>query len=336
MDSTLISIDEVNHVQRMKTSILTRNLTGFWWIIDNLLFALADEQGGLIFYDIALNPIWPILSSNEKLNFLQTLNIDKSIQSINQLVITNRPYSNQTLLLQFSAGGPIGLLDLHFPFSNLHSLFKFYLNSRNYSYFIDLLWSLDWTRQDQDCRSAISLIHRELFANLTTQNHFYIEQILRTFYSPLRPISDASILRNRSFINQLATKYFYYLLREKFFSQALQLAKHLNNRSIYLDLYYSCDYENEKTIRNICAQYLHVKTDSDTDVDENDESGLSVTSSEDEHENDKSSRAIHSTMTNQQYGDVNEILTSAIEHYKLDENMFKFLLDRIHAVSDLN
>ena len=63
--------------------------------------------------------------------------------------------------------------------------------------------------------------------------YFYIEQILRTFYSPLRPISDASILRNRSFINQIATKYFYYLLKEKFYSQALELAKHLDNRIVY-------------------------------------------------------------------------------------------------------
>ncbi|CAF2750125.1 unnamed protein product [Rotaria sp. Silwood2] len=156
------------------------------------------------------------------------------------------------------------------------------------------------------------------------------QQILRTFYSPLRPISDASILRNRSFINQIATKYFYYLLKGKFYSQALQLAKHLENRTIYLDLYYACDYDNEKTIMNVCAQKLHLNTDSDKDND--DESGLSVTSSEDENESDKTVKEKFPVMNEKQYGDINEILTSAIEHYKLDENMYKFLLDRIHAM----
>ncbi|CAF4144873.1 unnamed protein product [Rotaria sp. Silwood2] len=329
-DATLISIDEINHIERSKLCVLTRNLTGLWWIIDNLLFSVADEQGSLVFYDIALNPIWPILSSNKKLNFHYFLNQDKYIVSINQLLNPNVSSSNLTLLLQFSHGGPIGLIDIHYPFNNIHSLFKYYLNFQNYSYIIDLLWCLDWTRQDNDCRLAISYITQELFRNINNNEYFYIEQILRTFYSPLRPISDASILRNRSFINQIATKYFYYLLKGKFYSQALQLAKHLENRTIYLDLYYACDYDNEKTIMNVCAQKLHLNTDSDKDND--DESGLSVTSSEDENESDKTVKEKFPVMNEKQYGDINEILTSAIEHYKLDENMYKFLLDRIHAM----
>jgi hypothetical protein len=168
--------------------------------MNNLLFATADEQGSIVFYDIALNPIWPVLSSYKKLNFYHLLNLEKSIVSINQLILPNPSSSNLTLLLQFSQGGPIGLIDLHYPFNNIHSLFKFYLNSKNYSYIIDLLWYLDWTRQDNDCRLAISYITQELFRNINPNDYFYIEQILRTFYSPLRPISDASILRNRSFI----------------------------------------------------------------------------------------------------------------------------------------
>jgi uncharacterized protein YpmS len=81
---------------------------------------------------------------------------------------------------------------------------------------------------------------------------------------------------------------------------------------------------------NVCAQNLHIKTDSDTDND--DESGLSVTSSEDENETERIVKQKYSNTNEKQYGDVNEIITSAIEHYKLDENMYKFLLDRIHAV----
>ncbi|CAF5053502.1 unnamed protein product, partial [Rotaria sp. Silwood1] len=150
-------------------------------------------------------------------------------------------------------------------------------------------------------------------------------------YSPLRSISDASILRNRSFINQISIKYFYYLLKEKYYSQALQLAKHLENRIIYLDLYYACDYNNEKTIMNICAEKLHLNIDNNIDNDDDNESGLSVTSSEDENDNNKIIKEKFPIMNEKQYGDINEILTSAIEHYKLDENMYKFLLDRIHA-----
>ncbi len=331
IDSTLISINEINHIERSKLCVLSKNLTGLWWIIDNLLFAIADEQGSIIFYDIALNPIWPVLSSYKKLNFFNLLNLDKSIVSINQLMLPNFPSSsNLTLLLQFSQGGPIGLIDLHYPFNNIHSLFKFYLNTQNYSYIIDLLWCLDWTRQDNDCRLSISYITQELFRNINSNDYYYIEQILRTFYSPLRPISDASILRNRSFINQIATKFFYYLLKEKFYSKALQLAKHLDNRTIYLDLYYACDNDNEKTIMNVCSKNLHLKNDSD--IENDDESGLSVTSSEDENESERIFKQKYPIINDKQYGDINEILTSAIEHYKLDENMYKFLLDRIHAL----
>jgi hypothetical protein len=329
-DSTLICIDEMNHIQRSKLCVLTRNLTGLWWIINNLLFAVADEHGSIVFYDIALNPIWPVLSSYKKLNFHHLLNLDKFLVSINQLIIPNSSSSNLTLLLQFSQGGPIGLIDLHFPLNNIHSLFKFYLNSQNYSYIIDLIWCLDWTRQDHDCRLVISYISQELFRRMNSNEYFHLEQILRTFYSPLRPISDASILRNRSFINQIATRFFYYLLKGKYYSKALQLAKHLENRSIYLDLYYACDYDNEKTIMNVCAQKLHLKNDSETEND--DESGLSVTSSEDENETNTTVRQKFPIVNEKQYGDINEILSSAIEHYKLDENMYKFLLDRIHAL----
>ncbi|CAF1495655.1 unnamed protein product [Rotaria sp. Silwood1] len=332
-DATLISIDEINHIERSKLCLLTKNLTGLWWIIDNLLFSVADEQGSLIFYDIALNSIWPILSSNKKLNFHYYLNQNKSIIAINQLlnpILSSS--SNLTLLLQFSHGGPIGLIDIHYPFNNIHSLFRYYLNFQNYSYIIDLLWCLDWTRQDNDCRLAISYIIQELFRNINNNKYIYIEQILRTFYSPLRSISDASILRNRSFINQISIKYFYYLLKEKYYSQALQLAKHLENRIIYLDLYYACDYNNEKTIMNICAEKLHLNIDNNIDNDDDNESGLSVTSSEDENDNDKIIKEKFPIMNEKQYGDINEILTSAIEHYKLDENMYKFLLDRIHAM----
>lgn len=328
-DSTLISINEVNHIERSKLCVLSRNLTGLWWIINNLLFAVADEQGSIVFYDIALNPIWPVLSSYKKLNFYHLINIEKSIASINQIVLRTSTSSNLTLLLQFSHGGPIGLIDLHYPFNNIHSLFKYYLNSQNYSYIIDLLWCLDWTRQDNDCRLAISYTTQELFRNIKPNDYYYIEQILRTFYAPLRPISDASILRNRSFINQISTKFFYYLLKGKFYSKALQLAKHLDNRSIYLDLYYACDSDNEKTIMNVCAQNLHIKTDSDPEND--DESGLSVTSSEDENETERTVKQKYPIINDKHYGDINEILTSAIDHYKLDENMYRFLLDRIHA-----
>jgi uncharacterized protein YrzB (UPF0473 family) len=80
---------------------------------------------------------------------------------------------------------------------------------------------------------------------------------------------------------------------------------------------------------NVCAQNLHLKNDSDTEID--DESGLSVTSSEDENESDRTVKQKVPIMNDKQYGDINEILSSAIEHYKLDENMFNFLLDRIHA-----
>ncbi|CAF3529064.1 unnamed protein product [Rotaria socialis] len=328
-DATLISIDEINHVQRSKSCVLSRNLTGLWWIIDNLLFSIADEQGSLVFYDIALNPIWPVLSSNKKLNFHHVLNQDKFIVGINQLIAPNTSSSNLTLLLQFSQGGPIGLIDIHYPFNNIHSLFKYYINSQNYSSIIDLLWCLDWSRQDNDCRLAVSHVTQEIFRRMNFNEYFYIEQILRTFYAPIRPISDASILRNRSFINQIATRYFYYLLKGKFYSQALQLAKHLENRTTYLDLYYACDHDNEKTIMNVCAQKLRLNNESDKDND--DESGLSVTSSEDENESDRTVKQKFQITNEKQYGDVNEILTSAIEHYKLDENMYKFLLDRIHA-----
>lgn len=325
----MISIDEINHVQRSKSCVLSRNVTGLWWIIDNLLFSIADEQGSLVFYDIALNPIWPVLSSNKKLNFHHVLNQDKFIVGINQMIVSNVSSSNLTLLLQFSQGGPIGLIDIHYPFNNIHSLFKYYINSQNYSSAIDLLWCLDWSRQDNDCRLAVSYVTQEIFRHMNFNEYFYIEQILRTFYAPIRPISDASILRNRSFINQIATRYFYYLLKGKFYSQALQLAKHLENRMTYLDLYYACDYDNEKTIMNACAQKLRLNNESDKDND--DESGLSVTSSEDENESDATVKQKFQITNEKQYGDINEILTSAIEHYKLDENMYKFLLDRIHA-----
>lgn len=282
----------------------------------------------MVFYDIALNPIWPVLSSNKKINFTNLLNQEKFIVGISQVVIPYPNSSNLSLLLQFSQGGPIGLIDIHYPFNSIHSLFKYYLNAKNYSHIIDLLWCLDWSRQDNDCRIAISYIVQEIFRHMNYDEYFYIEQILRTFYAPLRPISDASILRNRSFINQIATRYFYHLLKGKFYSQALQLAKHLENRTIYLDLYYACDIDNEKTIMNVCSKKLNMNNESDKD---DDESGLSVTSSEDENETDRTVKQRFPITDEKQYGDVNEILTSAIEHYKLDENMFKHLLERMHA-----
>ena len=331
-DATLLVIDEINHVQRSKASVLSRNLTGIWWIIDNLLFAVADMYGSIVFYDIALNPIWPVLSAFQKLNFHQELNIEPHIVVINQLVHSNpSPSSNLTLLLQFSQGGPIGLIDIHFPIQNIHSLLKFYLNSQNYAYTIDLFWCLDWSRNDSDARLALSYISQEFFRQFTSHQSIYLEQILRTFYAPLRPISDASILRNRSFVNQIAMKFFYYLLRRKFYIKALQLAKHLDLRSIYLDLYYACDHDQEKTILNVCAQKLAVSTPSDKEDEQDDESGLSVTSSDEEVESDVTVKQKFPMMDNSQYGDINEILTSAIEHYQLDENMYKFLLDRLHA-----
>ena len=126
-------------------------------------------------------------------------------------------------------------------------------------------------------------------------------------------------------------KFFYYLLRGKFYIKALQLAKHLDLRSIYLDLYYACDHDQEKTIMNVCAQKLAVSTQSDKEDEQDDESGLSVTSSDEELESDVTVKQKFPLADNTQYGDINEILTSAIEHYQLDENMYKYLLDRMHA-----
>lgn len=126
-------------------------------------------------------------------------------------------------------------------------------------------------------------------------------------------------------------KFFYYLLRGKFYIKALQLAKHLDLRSIYLDLYYACDHDQEKTIMNVCAQKLAVNTQSDKEDEQDDESGLSVTSSDEELESDVTVKQKFPLADNTHYGDINEILTSAIEHYQLDENMYKSLLDRMHA-----
>ncbi|CAF5099426.1 unnamed protein product, partial [Rotaria magnacalcarata] len=108
--------------------------------------------------------------------------------------------------------------------------------------------------------------------------------------------------------------------------------KHLENRTTYLDLYYACDYDNEKTIMNVCAQKLRLNNENDKDNDNDDESGLSVTSSEDENESDRTVKQKFQITNEKQYGDINEILTSAIEHYKLDENMYNVLLDRIHVL----
>ena len=328
-DGTLISIDEINYVERKKPSTLSRNLTGLWWIFENLLFALADRDGSIIFYDVALNPIWPILSSNEKLNFHEKLNLEQHVVGISRLISAEKIQnpSNLTVVLQFSSGGPVGLLNIHFPFENVHSLLKFYLNSRNYSYVIDLFWCLDWSRQDHDARLAFSYICQDLFRHLTATTSFYLEQMLRTFYSPLRAISDASILRNRSFVNQIGTRFFYYLLREKLYSQALQLAKHLDNRTIYLDLYFACDHDQEKTIVNVCAQYLSTPLDQEFD----DQSDLSVTSSDDEPSQPITARKIYPQFDRNIYADINEILSSAIEEYQLDENIHKFLAERLHV-----
>ena len=88
---------------------------------------------------------------------------------------------------------------------------------------------------------------------------------------------------------------------------------------------------------NVCALKLKSLSstgsggESDT-ADDEEESGLSVTSSEDEVPIESTARGKGPPMNIQQkYGDINEIIASAIEHYKLDENMYKFLPARIHA-----
>ena len=80
---------------------------------------------------------------------------------------------------------------------------------------------------------------------------------------------------------------------------------------------------------NVCVQKLNLTTNSE--IDNQDESGLSVTSSEDENDDNKTMKQNFPNMKENDYGNINELLISAIEHYKLDANMYKLLLDRSHA-----
>ncbi|CAF0830001.1 unnamed protein product [Didymodactylos carnosus] len=356
----LVCINEFNHVQRSKQCLLTRNVTGLWWTTENLLFIVSDENGSLLFYDIALNPIWPILTTNNILNF-HSLGMDKTcslvnVQPLSSIVNSSSTSNTSNITLLFLFSNSTGLFDLHLPISNLLSLVKFYLKCQQYSYIIDLLWCLDWSHQDYECRIAMSITVNELLKYEGNHIEYYLEQIFRTFYSPLRPISDVSIIRNRQFVTQLAKRFFYYLLRLKSFTKAYLLAKDIHLRALFIDLYYECDRTNDLTVMNECVKEIHelkkveheadeneddsspltASLNGDTDGDRESLSAVSVTSSDDEDILIKAATATSTPSIHRQneetYGDIREIINSAINHYKLDENMCKLLAERVYSM----
>ncbi|CAF0928780.1 unnamed protein product [Brachionus calyciflorus] len=270
-DQTIILYDYYKNLVK-KVKLNWSDWNQIEWIKENLFFSVLNQNGDLKLYDIGLNEIDLKYATRYFIKF-QTLS-----EYLNDNLFT-RNGSNRIELFSNSkknmdsnwscflfSKGPFGLFKVDLPndFNSLN-LINLYLKSYKLSNdfikkSINLYLCLDWNRVPIECLGSLQKILNILLSNRVVFNNEIeelCERVFKGFYKPKRELKQDVILEYRAQVSKYARKFFYVLIKNCRFENALRLADDIGDRDLFSDLFYSANDEGEYQMAEVCRLKFH-------------------------------------------------------------------------------
>lgn len=144
--------------------------------------------------------------------------------------------------------GPFAILrlfDYNGTVLDASNLVSQYIQHGNTEKSLNLLLTLDWNTNPEQCLASLQTILNCLFRLKFTPNvEAQIQKALGSFYAPLRPISNATKSEIGDQIADLTRKFFHALIRHQLYEKAFCLAIDIGDHDLFMDLYFvSKDHE---------------------------------------------------------------------------------------------
>ncbi|XP_073905942.1 WD repeat-containing and planar cell polarity effector protein fritz homolog isoform X3 [Castor canadensis] len=225
------------------------------------ILLVGSNQGELQIFDMALSPINIQLLAEDRLpretlQFNKFFDVSSSLvqmQWIAPPVVSQKPESGDIydlLFLRFDRG-PLGVLLFKLDSPGfvagvitrgqlgLVDVILQYIHCDEICEAVNILSSMNWDTQGQQCFVSMSAIVNHLFRQrLTLEREAQLEASLGTFYAPTRPLLDTTVLKYRDQISKYARRFFHHLLRYQRFEKAFLLAIDIGARDLFMDIHY--------------------------------------------------------------------------------------------------
>ncbi len=258
-DGTLMLIDLSQNKLECQTKC-TFVPTNLRLHLDKIVVLASNDKGLLQAWDIALNPVKLVLSSEAELtgssnHVLEVgLNFSRIPIGLQDLVWCERKRTPPTsdmersafnyLMLRFNSG-PLALIRWSggvFGSGTLGAtqMISQYLKGNNFHSALLLMTQLDWISQGETIMTCLNMTFHRLFRQpvLSRETESLMEMCLGLFYAPSRPIPDEVMDEFAEQVHDIARKFFHRLIRHGQVTKAFRLAVDINDYDLFIDLYH--------------------------------------------------------------------------------------------------
>ncbi|XP_066918840.1 WD repeat-containing and planar cell polarity effector protein fritz homolog [Clytia hemisphaerica] len=251
-NQSLILWDE--YQRKAKTSKTNFIASTIEWHSGDTIFVVASVNGDIQVFDMALNCFYVQLSCDDS-NPTTTLKLSQLFFSNPKLKRISWAVDNgvgappdaipcsDDLLLVFERG-PISVLRFEFGVCTQGMVTPIeltceYIKNEQITEAISLLCSMNWNQMGSVCFQCLTLITDHLLRQRFNQQcETGVEDTLGSFYAPVRPLQESTILQYRDDISRIARRFFHQLLRHKRFEKAFLLAVDIGAKDLFMDIHY--------------------------------------------------------------------------------------------------
>ncbi|XP_053693139.1 WD repeat-containing and planar cell polarity effector protein fritz [Sabethes cyaneus] len=229
------------------------------WHSDSSVVMIANEKGQFQCFDIALSCIRAQLASEDVVpsSMLDLSNYFSHPSNLAKLCWSRKPditehcekyaVTDSFLLLAFE-NGPIGCLrfigsaglkgDVHTSGLTADVLIHKYISLNQVEKAINILLSLNWDTYGAMCLLSLHRIANFIFKQtLSTERELQLQKALGSFLVPVKPLCYETEVEFGDQVNDITLRFFHYLLRNKSYNKAYQLAIDINDADLFLKLH---------------------------------------------------------------------------------------------------
>ncbi|XP_027845729.2 WD repeat-containing and planar cell polarity effector protein fritz homolog [Aphis gossypii] len=245
--------DSVLFIHDFKLSITCSVKTAFPveyldWHPDGNIIAVSDSNGRIQCYDSCLSCIH-LQPLTEEANSLAWLDFQSKVGNKKLFFMKWMPYettkhptnqSDAVLHLVFEKGPVIAIKVLGIGKLCVNQLVSMYLNENNVDHALNFLLGLDWHSEGPQCLTTLQQITNYLFRlPFTPVREVQLQSAIGSFYQPVIPLSEDAKHEYFEPVRNIARRFFHHLVRYELYEKAYSLAIDLNDRDLFMDLYWA-------------------------------------------------------------------------------------------------
>ncbi|XP_050438469.1 WD repeat-containing and planar cell polarity effector protein fritz homolog [Adelges cooleyi] len=222
------------------------------WHPDGNIIAVSDNSGRIQCFDSCLSQISikPLTADAAATNSATYLNVRSKVGSKKIIQLkwlshhdTARYTANpcdSVLQLVFEKGPVVSVKLLGAGKLTADLIISMYLTNNEVDCALNFLLGLDWHCNGPLCLTCLQKITNYLFRlPFTPIREVQIQSAIGSFFQPIIPLSDDIKQEYYEPVRNIARRFFHQLVRYELYEKAFSLAIDLNNRDLFMDLYWA-------------------------------------------------------------------------------------------------